>query len=83
MTKTNQTRSSKRFLQNSPKKPYREIFAEGDWLNISENLSLNGWEVMQREHIRSFLQMGIPLSHAVRRVAEISGRCPIHSKELF
>ena len=83
MNKNKKSKSPSKFLQTTNKAYNREIFADGDWLKIREDLALSGWGYSQREHIHFCLKQGIPLSIAVRKLAENQGSCPIYSKPFF
>ena len=61
----------------------REVFPEGDWVSIKEDLALMGWDAMHREVIHNHLQSGLPLSLAVKNVAKNIGACPINSRIFF
>ena len=79
----NKAYSSTRFLQKINQAKKREIFPDGDWINIQENLALSGWDAMQRDIIHSSLKTGVSLSFAVRKASERIGSCPIRSKAFF
>ena len=83
MAKKNQIPFSKRFLVSPSMNRYREIYPDGDWLIINDELALSGWGPLLRERIHAHLRVGLPLSLAVRQVAEGVGRCPINSKSFF
>ncbi len=83
MTKKNKPDKSNRFITTHSSSSYREIFPDGDWVSIKEDLALSGWDPMQSEHIHTCLKNGVSLSSAIRRVANDIGRCPIYSKRLF
>ncbi len=75
--------ASKRFLNTSYRRPKREVFVEGDWVNIKENLKLSGWDYSQQELIHFYLRSGIPLSFAIKQLTNNIGFCPIRSRSFF
>ena len=83
MNKKKCHQSSSRFLAAQLIKQRREIFADGDWLNIQDELALSGWEENQRAQIHSSLRRGLPLSLAVRNAAVNIGSCPLSSRHFF
>ena len=74
---------SNRFIPQKTRTTDREIFSEGDWSNINQDLMLAGWDFMQRETIHSYLKNGIPLSIAVQQTSKQILQCPINSKLFF
>tara|TARA_Y100001968_G_C19353920_1_gene716185 strand:- start:306 stop:557 length:252 start_codon:yes stop_codon:yes gene_type:complete len=83
MNKKSKSISKSKFLSQNSRKEKREIFEAGDWINIQENLTLFGWDSIQRELIHSSLKSGLPLNYAVRNAALKIGSCPLNSKPFF
>ncbi len=83
MLKRAKSRGSSKFLSGETKIRKREVFPDGDWLTIDDDLAMSGWDTVQREDIHACLRRGMPLPFAVRQVAIKLGRCPIRSKSFF
>ncbi len=61
----------------------RRFFAEGDWVTIQDDLTLSGWDSMQRNIIYTQMCHGLSLRAAIRRVTNKLGSCPINAKIFF
>ena len=61
----------------------RDVFPEGDWINIQDDLALMGWDHTHREAIRNYLKLGVPLSVAATQISNTIGSCPLRSQSLF
>ncbi len=83
MAKKRKSTLSTRFLQRKSQPFSQEVFADGAWTLIKEDLALSGWGALQRETIHDCLKRGLPLSYAVKKVADHLGSCPIKSKPFF
>ncbi len=74
---------SSRFLRPQPDSPTREIYPGGDWVRIQEDLKLSEFTFLQREYIHKLLRSGIPLSTAIKKAFNVSGKCPMKSKRFI